>query len=433
LAVVAIVWLAALLRLAALGRWPPGLHFDEAVYGLQALEIVAGARPVFFSAYTGREPLYMYLMALLFAGSGPTVLALRLTSALIGTLTVALTYPLARSLYGRRVAWVATALLAVNYWHLTVSRNGYPNVLIPPLEAASAYCLWRGWRGGRRRDWALGGALAGLVLYTYLAARFWPVFLGVFLVYALIVDRRTWWLRRRGIATALLAAALVSAPLGWHFWQHPADFWERASQVLASSQLSGAELGSAYLSNLQQTALGYVSAGDPRWHYNLPGRAIFQPLLVVAFLTGCLLCLRRAREVRFGLPLLWIAVLSLPGILTLELQPATQRMFGVFPALVFPAALGLVWLAGAAARTLVRRGLPGTQLRPAALSPSTGSTAPGTTSGTGCGNRRRTTSSTATTSRWPARPAPTWPAAPPSCSSPSTTSTPPSPSSRPSW
>ena len=133
---------AAGLRLVGLARWPPGLHFDEAVYGLQALEIVHGARPVFFSSYTGREPLYMYALAAMFAGAGASVFVLRLTSALIGVVTVALTYPLGRALYGRRVALVATWLIALSYWHVTVSRNGYPNVLIPPLGASdSRVCL----------------------------------------------------------------------------------------------------------------------------------------------------------------------------------------------------------------------------------------------------------------------------------------------------
>ena len=126
------------LRVVVLGRYPPGLHFDEAVYGLLARDILDGARPVFFSASTGREPLYMYLCAALFAAIGPTALAIRLTSAFAGTATVALTFALGRALFSRRAGLVAAGLVAVHYWHLTVSRNAYPNILIPPIEAAAA-------------------------------------------------------------------------------------------------------------------------------------------------------------------------------------------------------------------------------------------------------------------------------------------------------
>ncbi|RME46756.1 MAG: phospholipid carrier-dependent glycosyltransferase, partial [Chloroflexi bacterium] len=120
----------AIIRLIALDRFPPGLHFDEAVYGLLARDILHGARPVFFSAWTGREPLYMYLMAPVQALVGVNTLAIRLTSALIGLATLPLTYLLGRELFSRRVALLATGLLATSYWHLTVSRNGYPNILI---------------------------------------------------------------------------------------------------------------------------------------------------------------------------------------------------------------------------------------------------------------------------------------------------------------
>ncbi|RIL12634.1 hypothetical protein DCC79_00900 [bacterium] len=355
-ALVGVLLGAAALRWLALEHHPPGLHFDEAVYGLMAEEIRAGARPVYFTAYTGREPLYMYVMAAVFAVVGPTALGIRLTSAFIGIATVALAYTLARALHGRRIGLTAAALLAVSYWHVTVSRNGYPNILIPPIEAASACWLWRGWRDGRRRDWAIGGALAGLVLYTYLAARFYPVFLAVLIGYAALVDFPTWRRRWSGVAVAAVAAAAAFAPLGWHFWTHPADFFERANQVLAWERVTGRELFDLYVRNGVRTLQGLVwpGFGDPRWHYNLPGRAVFQPAIAVCFVAGAALSLRRMRDLRHAIPLLWIAVLMVPGILTDELQPAGQRVFGMFPALVIPAAIGLVALADAAARSVTR-------------------------------------------------------------------------------
>src|SRR3990172_58553 len=76
--------IAAGLRLWRLDAFPPGLNFDEAVYGLMAQEISAGARPVFFPSFVGREPLYMYLIALVYQFTGVNVFALRLAAALAG-------------------------------------------------------------------------------------------------------------------------------------------------------------------------------------------------------------------------------------------------------------------------------------------------------------------------------------------------------------
>lgn len=344
LAAALLVILGAALRLPALDRIPPGLHFDEAVYGLMARDIIAGARPVFFPAYTGREPLYMYLMAGVFSIAGDGIWAIRLTSALVGSATVAAAYSLGRALHGRWVGLTAAGLLATNYWHVTVSRNGYPNVLIPPLEALSAFFLWRAWRheaGGRAADWLLGGAFAGLVLYTYLAARFWPVLLLLFLAYLAVGDRPAVRRKVRGLMMAAAAAAIVFLPLGLHFQRHPGDFTQRADQVLAWRQTAGLDLVRALVRNFVATARGAVGSGDPRWHYNLPGRAMLQPWLAVFFAAGVLCSARRWREPRFALPLLWLIVLALPGVLTLEMQPAGQRIFGVHPALTLVVAVGV--------------------------------------------------------------------------------------------
>jgi len=342
-----LLFTGATLRLIALDRFPPGLHFDEAVYGLLARDILHGARPVFFSAYTGREPLYMYLMAIVQALVGVNTLAIRLTSALIGVATLPLTYLLTRELFDRRVALLSTGVLTFSYWHLTVSRNGYPNVLIPPLEALSVYFLWRGYwsRTAYCVFWfILGGFFAGLVLYTYLAARFFPIALIATAGYAFAVDRDRFVRRLPGLGVAALTAAGVVAPLAWHFLQNPHDFWERASQV--SPFRAAPDLGGVlrlFAHNAWQTLGGFLVRGDPRPHFNLPGKPIFDPLLGAFFLLGVAVALRRWRHLPYGIVLLWTVVMCLPGVLTADLQPATQRMFGVFPALAILPALGLSW------------------------------------------------------------------------------------------
>ena len=50
---------AAVLRLPQLTEIPPGVHYDEAAYGLNAGDIgLRGDRPIFIPSFTGREPLF---------------------------------------------------------------------------------------------------------------------------------------------------------------------------------------------------------------------------------------------------------------------------------------------------------------------------------------------------------------------------------------
>ncbi len=333
--------MGAALRLFRLSSAPPGLHFDEAVYGLMALDIYHGHFSVFFSAYTGREPLYMYVMAAVFRLVGIGSVGIRLTSALIGIATIPLAFLLFREMFSQRMGIIAAALIAFSYWHLTVSRNGYPNILIPPLESLALYFLWRGYRDGHRGFMALSGVFVGGVLYTYLAARLFPVTVAAFFLYTFLVDRKRFLSRLSGLLLAAVVSLLVFAPLGIHFLTHPHDFWERTSQVLAVGRVAQSELLRLIAGNFVQTLGGFFLRGDPRWHYNLPGKPIFDPIMAVFFVLGLFVAVRNWRKPEYFLLPIWVVGMCLPAVLTKDAMPQGQRMFGVIPAIFGLAALGL--------------------------------------------------------------------------------------------
>ena len=84
-----IVLLAFCVRVYRLPDVPFGWHPDEASKGLLARDLLAGKyAPAFFTAFTGRDALYVYLEAACFAVFGEGILAGRLLSACVGVLTV---------------------------------------------------------------------------------------------------------------------------------------------------------------------------------------------------------------------------------------------------------------------------------------------------------------------------------------------------------
>jgi predicted membrane-bound mannosyltransferase len=153
----AVLLTAALLRLPALEQFPPGLHYDEAANRILAGDIgLRGERPIFISSYTGKETLFFYLAGGLMRLLGEHTFALRLTSAFVGLLTVAVTYALGREItrHSRLVPLVAAGLLATSFWHLLFSRLGFRVITQPLLQAITLWLLWRGvrcgWMGGGR-------------------------------------------------------------------------------------------------------------------------------------------------------------------------------------------------------------------------------------------------------------------------------------------
>ena len=99
----AVLLVATALRLTALGDVPPGLYHDEAYHGLDALDILRGHFSLYFPANNGREPMFLYLVALSVGLLGKSPYALRLVSVPIGILTVAATAAMGKALFSRRV------------------------------------------------------------------------------------------------------------------------------------------------------------------------------------------------------------------------------------------------------------------------------------------------------------------------------------------
>jgi 4-amino-4-deoxy-L-arabinose transferase-like glycosyltransferase len=346
---------AAFLRLYRLTSVPFGWHPDEATKALLARDVLDGKYfPVFFSAFTGREALYVYLEAGAFALLGEHIFVARLLSAFSGVLTVALTYAVARRVFSRQEALFAAAFLALSLWHLIASRNGYRAVIQPLVQLPVLLLFFRGWqseRGHGLRHFALGGIWLGLTQYTYTAARFFPLFVvGLVVLAAVFITERAraHW---RGIILAALLSAVVFLPLGIHFLQNPLDFYGRAAQIsIFSPEWSGGNSWLRLWQSAKETARMFTVWGDINYRFNIAGRPVFGTIAGALFYLGLALSLWRT-VVRRGFErfvyaacLLWLVIMLAPMILSAESLPYYQRAIGVLPVVYFFPAIGLAFL-----------------------------------------------------------------------------------------
>ena len=365
---VLVVALAFFLRLHLLPSVPFGWHLDEATKGLLARDVLTGKYlPPFFSAFTGREALYVYLEAGAFALFGEGVFAGRVLSAFIGVLTVAATYAAGRELFSRRVGLLAAALLAVSLWHLIASRNSYRAVLQPLVQLPVLWFLFRGWRaasGKRRWRWnfVVVGLFLGLTQYTYTAARAFPVFVLGLAFLALVLSPPLVIRRWSSLALMLLVTAVVLVPLGVYFCQYPADLYGRAAQIsVFSPEWAGGDPWGRLWQSVRETACMFTGWGDHNFRFNLAGRPVFGVVDGALFYGGFLLCLwfavreKGLRRVAYVTLFLWLGVMLLPMTLSAEGLPYYQRAIGVLPAVYFFPALSLDFLAAWVERRSARR------------------------------------------------------------------------------
>ncbi len=380
--ILAITLWATFLRLWQFPNVPYGLEYDEAMNGIDILYMLkTGDYQLFFPGNHGREGLFFYPVMLFINLLGATPFALRFTSVLVGILAVPLLYRLTLTLFwtdSRRywLALIAAGGLTMSFWHIGMSRIGLRFVLIPPFFMITAYFFWRGWRVLRPilRQHAYGyflaaGDMLGLSQYTYLSARLFPVVFLLMGVAAWLVSkmsrlgrgtRPNHWISLcstqptelwplpsalwRNLLVMAATAAIVFAPLGFVFFYHSSAFSGRANQVLF--QIEGTSAGMVALAqHLTQAVSLFWGGVDPRIRHHLTDGAVFDPLTLLGFWLGLVVCFKQWRNPANLFLVVSLGVLWLPAPLSVDPIHA-PRSAGMLPSFFILVAVG--WYQGAA-------------------------------------------------------------------------------------
>ncbi len=145
---------------------------------------------------------------------GSSLTALRLPSAVFGTLGVAALYFLARTLFhDKAIACISALILATFPAHIHFSRLALNNIADPFFGTLALAFLMRGFQSQRRSDFVIAGAILGLTQYFYEGGRllFPPLLLLSFVIAWIYTGRKRADLIHG--AYALLVAVLVAAPV----------------------------------------------------------------------------------------------------------------------------------------------------------------------------------------------------------------------------
>ncbi len=324
----------------ARGSWtdkiPIFLTGDEGSAGLFAATLARGeVNNLFVSGWYNFPSFYFAVPALSIRLFGQTTEALRLPSALAGALTVTATFFVARAMFGRRVAWFAAIFLSALHFHIHFSRIGLNNVWDGLWYVVFIGALWYGWEHHRRNAYLLAGLALGLGQYFYPSTRMLLVFLVLWILLGLALDRargRQEWVN---LLLLLLTAMVVVLPLAWHYLEHPEAFLAPLNRVgltrawlIQEAHTSGRTVGQVLL---RQVWLGFGAfTYEPLRAWYGPGYPILRPWPALFFLTGLvLLCLRAGRWRVLPL-LLWLVLFGLIGAFS-ESTPAAQRYIAAAP------------------------------------------------------------------------------------------------------
>ncbi len=363
LSLVGITLLAVFFRLYKIDTLPPGDGHDPAFYGVDALAVLQGERPIFFPAqFGGREPFFSYLVAACVAIWGIGPLAIHIASAIVGILTVPAVYLVADEMFSAEKGLLArfggelTALtVAISYWHLNWCRYAVRAILVPLFAALTFYFFWRGLYRKSRWSFVGCGFFLGLSMYTYQAARLLPLLVLGGFVYVIFSQKS---FSKDDVVNLVLVstvALIIFAPLGCYFLAHPDAFTARIEQTLIVdvSQDLNSNLR-VLLDRVIDTILMFNFRGDDWVIVNIPGRPALNPFLSALFFLGMGISLLRIKKLPYLFGLTWLAVMIVPAVLA-DQAAMSKRAIGTIPAVAVLVTIGALVPCDALRRWAVRR------------------------------------------------------------------------------
>lgn len=342
---VSLLLFAAALRFGQLSTLPPGLHPDEARFGLAAW----ADNPTQLSQVMAALTLKLW---------GVTPWAVRASSAIAGVLLVWGTYLAAAALFPpepkrtSRMPLAAAFTSAIFYPTVSLSRLGVGVLWGVALSTLAVACFWHGFNllltpaepghAGRRSHgliwWQrltlspeVAFALTGVLLAAAAISNSWGDVIGRFLILFMFIPMllrpEPWGAKKRSLVLLTGSFILVQlfryVILGWPYPSFPLNgpSWPGFSQVIR----------------------GLFWSGTTELAYNLPGRPFLDAIQVILFLSGLVVTLRQGRQSRHLFLWLWLIVALLPALLTDDTRYWLMLPNAAAPLAILIAA-GLFWL-----------------------------------------------------------------------------------------
>ncbi len=286
----------------------PGLNYDEALDAVPAMDVVlhqpvearatveiAGQQwPLMIMPYIGPTTSLLLIPAFRLAGVG--VVSLRLTTILLGALTLLMAWGFLREFLDERAASIAVLLLALNASYVFWSRMGaFVAQPMLPIFIGALWCFFRWYRSGKPAYLVAASFLMGFGLSTKLLFLWaWAGLAACWLLLSPWLDRGRGWrrwlwpLRRlsaRSLALVGLACVAGACIVIWYNLQGLGSFRFFMAQIWSSGEAAG--------SNVLQNVLG-VGFSDLRglmngsWFLGAIGPASLNTVALPAFVIALL-------------------------------------------------------------------------------------------------------------------------------------------------
>lgn len=341
-----IIGITFALRFYNLSHIPPGIHGDEAEWGLIERKVNRGEYESFFSLgntgqYFDFSILSYFVQGLFLRLFGDTVFGIRASSAFAGTLTVLAFYFLAKQLLRNNLAiLLSTFALATSHWHIAYSRLALLNIWTPLFMVLVFTFLLKALRSEKRLDFIITGIFLGISLYFHHTIKVVPVILLAFTATVLLFKKTKKASFFLNICILSVTAGLVFFPQAMYYFTHPGTFSPRLNEVSVFNHLAEYytrynvdSISGVLFWQFINTLKVFNFGGDIGFYFYGYQGGLLAPIAGILAVAGLLICFLRIKRENNLLLLTWfLAVIILGGTITID-APSSQRLLGVIPVL----------------------------------------------------------------------------------------------------
>jgi len=351
---------------------PPGVHYDEAFNGIDALKsLESGNFRFFYPENYGREGLHINVIAFFIKIFGNTNFGLRFANALWGSLTLLGFYFLLREFKFSSLSVLAgTFMLAFSFWHLVFSRTAYRAIMVPLILVWMFYFFWKAVNNPKKKAiWILlAGIFLGLGFHTYISFRIAPLVFALVAVSFLLGKEKLWKNYKKYLAFSILGVVLVSLPIILYYSGHFKDFISRSEAVSIFNAPKGMGVGEALGKSVVSHLSAFFVFGDKNPRHNYNNQPLLPAAWAVLFFIGSVISLgeiaktlskfiKYKRKINpdfaaspwfhisvLGQSIFWLMLV--PGFLSIEGIPHSLRIIGAIPGVFILSVLPLEYIIG---------------------------------------------------------------------------------------
>jgi hypothetical protein len=339
------------LRFWQLDTLPPGLQYDEAYNGTDAVKALENGKfELFYPDNNGREGLYINVIAVFFNTFGISMATLRAVSAIFGLFALFGFALLIKELKLSRLSMLlGTFMMSFSFWAINFSRTAYRGIMVPFLIVWIFYFFYLGLQ--KKNGWfiALAGLLTGFGFHTYISFRVVPLIFIIVVLGGIIFEKgyiKTYW---KKALIFIFATVITLAPILIYFYQHQGDLIGRSNAVSVFNS-PDASFPAALGKSLAYHIGAFFVHGDPSQRHNQGALPLLPATWSILFGLGLIISIKeiieniiqRIKKKKKYKPsrLLQVSIFAqacfwtmlIPGVLSIEGIPHALRIIGAIPA-----------------------------------------------------------------------------------------------------